>query len=310
MSQFFNFKWVRDCIMGSAIAPYVYLARWHSSTGWHLAVLPCLWSTVLAAYPLRRAGVLGWSTIFWYLFIYIVGAIVTRGAACTWNDLVDHDIDSQVLRTRSRPLPSGQCTRFQALVFAVLQFLISFVLLLQFNPFVICVGFALLFISLLYPFSKRFILCPQVVLGIGFAGGVFVGWGALHASFSWPAFFLCIGTIFWVVYFDTVYAHQDKKDDELIGVNSTARLFSYQTKLWLFILYGIFVLCFMVAFCLLTVNFFAWIGLLIALFLTIKRIIALDISCSKQCCSFFHSAGVVGILILICLIISLFLDQF
>ncbi|MGZ9594986.1 MAG: UbiA family prenyltransferase, partial [Candidatus Liberibacter asiaticus] len=108
----------------------------------------------------------------------------------------------------------------------------------------------------------------------------------------------------------TVYAHQDKKDDELIGVNSTARLFSYQTKLWLFILYGIFVLCFMVAFCLLTVNFFAWIGLLIALFLTIKRIIALDISCSKQCCSFFHSAGVVGILILICLIISLFLDQF
>ncbi|AKK19737.1 4-hydroxybenzoate octaprenyltransferase [Candidatus Liberibacter africanus] len=307
--MFKSFKSFRNYAMSSAIAPYVHLARWHFPTGWHLVILPVLWSTALASYPLMRAGILSWKEIFWYLFIYIVGAIIFRGAACTWNDLVDHDIDAHVARTRTRPLPSGQCSRFQAYVFGILQLLISFLLLIQFNCFTIFMGCMILPISLLYPFSKRFIPCPQVVLGIGFAGGVLFGWGALHASLSWPAFWLFIATIFWVVYFDTVYAHQDKKYDEKIGINSTARLFADQTKIWLFVLYGIFILCFAVAFYLVQVNFVAWIGLFIALLLTIKRIITLDFSCPRQCDMFFKHADYVGIFIFVCLMISLFLDQ-
>ncbi|MEG8099163.1 4-hydroxybenzoate octaprenyltransferase [Candidatus Liberibacter brunswickensis] len=296
--------------MSSSVAPYVYLARLQVPTGWNLVVLPVFWSTVLAAYPLSREGILSWKIIFWYFFLYIIGAIVFRGAMCTWNDLVDHDIDSQVSRTRSRPLPSGQCSRFQAYVFAILQSLISFLFLIQFNYFVICVGFILLPIAIFYPFSKRFIPCPQVVLGISFAIGAFIGWGALHSSLSWPAFWLFMATFFWVVYFDTVYAHQDKKDDELIGVNSTARLFADHTKIWLFILYGMFILCFMIAFYLVQVNFFAWIGLVIALLISINRIIVLDISCPRQCLLFFKITDFIGIFIFICLMISLFFDKF
>ncbi|CAL9917930.1 4-hydroxybenzoate octaprenyltransferase [Candidatus Liberibacter solanacearum] len=300
----------RNFIMNSVFSPYAHLARLHMLTGWHLVLLPSLWSTIFAAYPLRRAGLLSWSTIFWYLCFYLIGSIIVRSAGCTWNDLVDHNIDSQVSRTRSRPLPAGQCSRSRAYIFAIFQFAISFILLLQLNYFVICIGFAVFVVLLIYPFSKRFIPCPQVVLGICFGGGVFIGWGSLHESFSWTAFWLFMGTIFWVIHFDTVYAHQDKKDDERIGINSTARLFADHTKIWISILYSLFTLCFMIALYLVQANFFAWIGLLIALFFTIKRIISLEISSSDQCFLFFKTADMTGMFIFASLIFSLFLDQF
>ncbi|MBY7649681.1 MAG: 4-hydroxybenzoate octaprenyltransferase [Candidatus Liberibacter europaeus] len=299
--------YLRRRIVDSAIYPYVQLARWDRPTGWRLLAWPCLWSIVLAAHSFKRSGILSWSLVLWYIFLCIIGSIVMRGAGCTWNDLVDQNIDLQVYRTQSRPLPSGRCSRLQAYIFAFLQLLIGFIVLIKFNYFTIFLGCMLLAIVILYPFTKRLINYPQIVLGFCFSGGILVGWSALYGTISWVTILLYIGTICWVIGYDTIYAHQDKEDDELIGLGSTARFFGHNTKLWLFFLYGMFILLFMFVLYFVHVNICAWIGMLVVLYLLVWQIVVLDTSSPDKCFIAFKKNDTLGMLIFLGLIMSLLL---
>jgi 4-hydroxybenzoate polyprenyltransferase len=172
------------------------------------------------------------------VILFGIGAVIMRGAGCTWNDIIDREVDAKVARTRSRPIPSGQVTLKQALIFAIALSLAGLAVLLQFNAYAIGTGVASLIVVAFYPFAKRVTNWPQFVLGLAFSWGALMGWAAVFGSLDFPAFVLYAGSILWVVGYDTIYAHQDREDDAAIGVRSTARLFGVETRTALLVLYG------------------------------------------------------------------------
>nr|MEC9417462.1 4-hydroxybenzoate octaprenyltransferase [Pseudomonadota bacterium] len=224
--------WV-DTRLPAGLRPYARLARWERPIGWWLLLWPCFWSAALAAV----AGGKAWPDP-WHMVLFFIGAVAMRGAGCTYNDLVDVDIDSKVERTRSRPIPAGQVSRLQAKIFLVVQALIGLAVLLQFNTYTIWLGIASLLPVAVYPFMKRITNWPQLFLGFAFSWGALMGWAAAFGSLSWSPVFLYIGGICWTIGYDTIYAHQDKEDDALVGVKSTARLFDEHTKPALILLYS------------------------------------------------------------------------
>ncbi|MCT8991407.1 4-hydroxybenzoate octaprenyltransferase [Chelativorans sp. SCAU2101] len=279
--------------------PYAQLARWDRPIGWKLLLWPCWWSLALAASAGAEPGAAP-SSVFpspWLLLLFLVGAIAMRGAGCTYNDLVDQDLDEQVERTRSRPLPAGQVSRRQAWVFLVLQALVGLVVLLQFNAFAILVGLGSLAVVAIYPFAKRFTDWPQLFLGFAFSWGALMGWAVHFGSLSLAPLLLYCGSILWVIGYDTIYAHQDKEDDALVGVRSTARLFGENTKRWLVALYGCALLFFAVAFAHAAVPMPALAGLVAAGAHMARQIRVLDIDDPDQCLALFKSNSVVGWLI-------------
>ena len=217
-------NWV-DTIAPGWMRPYLRLSRLDRPIGWWLLLLPCWWSTALAAIAAGR-----WGPDPWHVLLFLVGAIVMRGAGCTWNDLVDRDIDARVERTRSRPIPSGQVSVRAAVLFLVLQALVGLLVLLQFNRFAILAGVASLAVVAIYPFMKRVTYWPQIFLGLAFSWGTLMGWAAAFGRLDLPAFLLYAGSIAWVIHYDTIYAHQDSEDDALLGLKSTALLFGERTK--------------------------------------------------------------------------------
>jgi 4-hydroxybenzoate polyprenyltransferase len=215
-------NWV-DGLAPAVTRPYLRLARLDRPIGSWLLLMPCWWSTGLAG---MHAGHL---PSLWHIVLFFIGAFAMRGAGCTWNDLVDRDLDGKVERTRSRPIPSKQVTVTQATVFMLAQALVGLVVLLQFNRFTIMTGFASLLVVAIYPFMKRITYWPQIVLGLAFSWGALMGWPAAFGRLDWPAFVLYAGSISWVIGYDTIYAHQDREDDMMIGIKSTALLFRERT---------------------------------------------------------------------------------
>jgi len=204
--------------------PYLRLARIDRPIGWWLLLLPCWWSAALAAIASGTAPNLA------HLVLFLVGAVAMRGAGSTYNDIADRDLDAQVERTRSRPLPSGQVRARQAAVFLVAQTLVGLAVLLQFNAAAIAVGIASLAPVAIYPFMKRVMSMPQLVLGLAFAWGALMGWVAVFGRLDAPAWLLYAGTIAWVVGYDTIYAVQDIEDDAIAGIRSSARTFGPRLK--------------------------------------------------------------------------------
>jgi 4-hydroxybenzoate polyprenyltransferase len=205
--------------------PYLRLARLDRPIGSWLLLMPCWWSAGLAAIAARES----WPDP-WHVLLFFIGAFSMRGAGCTWNDIVDRDLDGLVERTRSRPIPSGQVSARNAFVFLVLQALVGLAVLLQFNAFTIATGIASLAVVAVYPFLKRVTYWPQIGLGLAFSWGALMGWPAVFGRLDAPAFILYAGSISWVIAYDTIYAHQDREDDALIGIKSTALLFGERTK--------------------------------------------------------------------------------
>jgi 4-hydroxybenzoate polyprenyltransferase len=215
------------------LKPYARLARWDRPIGFWLLFWPCAWGLALAAVadPLRGFD-------WWGAVLMLAGAILMRGAGCTFNDIVDRDIDMQVARTRSRPIPSGQVTARDALAFLVAQALLASAILFQFNRFTVWAGIASLVLVAIYPFMKRVTWWPQAFLGLAFSYGALLGWSSQFGSLGWPALLLYAGSILWVIGYDTIYALQDIEDDVLVGVKSTARLFGEQVRPALVVLYA------------------------------------------------------------------------
>jgi 4-hydroxybenzoate polyprenyltransferase len=216
--------------------PYLRLARLDRPIGSWLLLIPCWWSAGLAGIAAHQLPQLS------DLVLFFIGAFAMRGAGCTWNDIVDRDLDRRVERTRSRPIPSGQVTVAAAAAFLVMQALLGLAVLLEFNTVTIVTGIASLAIVAIYPFMKRITYWPQIVLGLAFSWGALMGWAAMFARLDAPALVLYVGSIAWVIGYDTIYAHQDREDDALIGIKSTALLFGPKTKPILAVFYGLAVL--------------------------------------------------------------------
>jgi 4-hydroxybenzoate polyprenyltransferase len=215
-------NWV-DSLAPSFSRPYLRLARLDRPIGSWLLLMPCWWSAGLAGMHS------GHVPSPWHIALFFIGAFAMRGAGCTWNDLVDRNLDGLVERTRSRPIPSGQVTIAQATVFMLSQALVGLLVLIQFNHFTVLTGLASLLVVVIYPFMKRITYWPQIFLGLAFSWGALMGWPAAFGRLDWPALVLYAGSICWVIGYDTIYAHQDREDDLLIGIKSTALLFGERT---------------------------------------------------------------------------------
>ena len=217
-------NWV-DHYFPEALKPYARLMRLDRPIGFWLLFWPCAQALALAAVAVPAGG-FDWRA----LVLMWIGAVVMRGAGCTLNDIVDTRLDMQVERTRSRPIPSGQVSRRQAVLFLGLQLLVGLVILLQFNRATIIAGVASLLLVAIYPFMKRITWWPQFFLGLAFSWGALLGWTSQTGSIGLPALLLYAGCILWVIGYDTIYALQDIEDDVMAGIKSTARLFAGRVK--------------------------------------------------------------------------------
>ncbi|XP_065576554.1 4-hydroxybenzoate polyprenyltransferase, mitochondrial-like isoform X1 [Artemia franciscana] len=209
------------------LQPYLKLMRADKPVGTWLLFWPCGWSLALAT-PGSNIPDLG------LLSLFLVGAFVMRGAGCTINDIWDKDFDRKVVRTKDRPIASGEISRFHALVFLAGQLGIGLSILLQFNWNSILIGASSLGFVALYPAMKRITYWPQLVLGLTLNWGALMGWSALHGTTDWYSVLpLYAAGVCWTMIYDTIYAHQDKYDDAVVGVKSTALRFGADTKKWL-----------------------------------------------------------------------------
>ena len=234
-------NWV-DRFAPEGVKPYARLARWDRPIGFWLLFWPCGFGLALAAVAAPDRG-FDWRA----LLLMFAGAILMRGAGCTFNDIVDRDIDQKVARTRLRPIPAGQVTTRQAAGFMILQAALGAVILIQFNLLTIGLGVGSLALVAIYPFMKRITWWPQLFLGLAFSWGALVGWTSQADDLSLPPLLLYLGCILWVIGYDTIYALQDIEDDALIGVKSTARLFGGRARQAVGLFYAAALLLWLVA---------------------------------------------------------------
>jgi 4-hydroxybenzoate polyprenyltransferase len=206
-------NWV-DRFLPRPARPYARLARLDRPIGTWLLLFPCWWSIALAQPGLAQGA--------WLFALFGLGALLMRGAGCTFNDIVDREFDARVARTADRPIASGQVSVTRAVAFMLAQMLLAFLILIQFPVFAVAVGAASLVLVFTYPLMKRITWWPQFFLGLAFNWGALLGYAAVRGELGWAPVLLYIAGIFWTLGYDTIYAHQDKEDDALIGVKSSA----------------------------------------------------------------------------------------
>jgi 4-hydroxybenzoate polyprenyltransferase len=283
-------NWV-DGLAPAIARPYLRLARLDRPIGSWLLLMPCWWSLGLAGMRTEHFPSV------WHIVLFFIGAFAMRGAGCTWNDLVDRDLDGMVERTRSRPIPSGQVTVAQATAFMVAQALVGFLVLVQFNRFTVFVGLTSLLVVVIYPFMKRVTYWPQIFLGLAFSWGALMGWPAVFGRLDTPALVLYAGTISWVIGYDTVYAHQDRQDDLLIGIKSTALLFGDNTRPMLASFYAGAVVLIAVAGLTVGGGLIFLLGLIAFAAHLTWQVMRLDINDSAHCLKLFKSNRDAGLIL-------------
>ena len=293
-------NWV-DRLAPVRVRPYLRLARLDRPIGSWLLLIPCWWSAGLAAIAAHERG-----PNLEHLALFFIGAFAMRGAGCTWNDIVDRDLDRKVERTRSRPIPSGQVSAGRAAVFLVVQALIGLAVLLRFNGFAIAAGIASLAIVAVYPFMKRITYWPQIVLGLAFSWGALMGWAAAFGSLDVRPLVLYAGSIAWVIGYDTIYAHQDREDDALIGIKSTALLFGDRTKPMLAIFYGLAAGLIGLAGALAGAGAPFWLGLAAFAAHLAWQIVRLDIRDPDLCLAVFKSDRDAGLILFAGMLVDAF----
>jgi 4-hydroxybenzoate polyprenyltransferase len=218
------------------LQPFALLSRWDRPIGIWLLLLPCLWAMALSPVP-----------ISWPLIIkFVVGAVVMRGAGCTINDILDRKLDAQVVRTRTRPLPSGLVTLRQAILWLILQLGLGALILFSLPLPAILLGLMVVIPIGIYPLLKRITWWPQLGLAVVFNWGVLMASSAMNQALDAVVWVLYLAAIFWTLIYDTIYAYQDIADDETVGIGSTARLFGQKSGFILYGLLGLMAACFYV----------------------------------------------------------------
>jgi len=292
-------NWVDRFAPGPA-KPYLRLMRADRPIGVWLLLIPCWQGLALAA----ASGGAAWGRLAWYAVLFAIGAVVMRGAGCAYNDIVDRDIDAKVARTALRPIPSGQISVRGAWVFLAALSLAGLLVLLQFNPFTIYLGLASLTLVAAYPFMKRLTWWPQAWLGLTFNWGALLGFAALQGGLKPSALLLYAAGFFWTLAYDTIYAHQDKEDDALIGVKSSARRLGGKTKPALAFFFAAALGLFALAGALEGFSLIYFAALLPALLHFAWQWRSLDIDAPASCLAIFRSNREAGLLLLAALLIE------
>ncbi|MCS7266532.1 MAG: 4-hydroxybenzoate octaprenyltransferase [Geminicoccaceae bacterium] len=263
------------------------LARWDRPIGTWLLLLPCWWGQALA--PGLPDP--------WFAFLFAVGAVAMRGAGCTINDLFDRDFDRKVARTANRPLAAGRVSVPRALAFAAAQSLVGLLVLLQLPAPAVLVGLASVPLIVVYPLMKRITFWPQAVLGVTFNWGVLVGYVATTGTVDLSMLLLYAAGIAWTLGYDTIYAHQDKEDDRVVGVRSTALLFGERTMPWLFGFYAAFVLLLAAAAALAGKGAGFWLFLPLVGWSLVRQLHRLDLDDPEDCIRRFRMNRLTGLLV-------------
>jgi len=287
-----------------AARPYLRLARLDRPIGVWLLLLPCWWAVGLAEVALERPY-----PSPWLLFLFAVGAVAMRAAGCAYNDYVDRDYDALVARTASRPIPSGQIAPIEALAFAGICALVGLIVLVQFNTFTIQLGIASLLLVAVYPFLKRFTYWPQIALGLAFNWGALVGWSAVTGALSLAALLLYAGSVLWTIGYDTIYAHQDKEDDLMLGLKSTAIRFGDDTMTWVGGLYAGAVVLWLTAGFLAGTHLIYFAAVVLSSLQMAWQVMTLDTRDPRNCLRRFRSNRDVGLVIFLGLVADMALSR-
>ena len=288
--------------MPAAAQPYLKLARADRPIGTWLLFIPCLWGLAFAA-----ASGFARLELIWFAILMGVGSLAMRGAGCAYNDIVDQDYDAKVERTALRPIPSGQISTRQAWAFLVALCLAGFLVLMQFNRFTIMLAMSSLALIAAYPFMKRITYWPQAWLGLTFNWGALVGYAAAAGTLRPEAFAIYGAGFFWTLGYDTIYAHQDKEDDALIGVKSTALKFGAATKPWLIAFYAGVLGGFVLAGLLINAGIFYYLALVPAAAHFIWQVKTLSVDDFHNCLKRFKSNRDAGLLLLMAPVCELLL---
>ncbi|MBK8158973.1 MAG: 4-hydroxybenzoate octaprenyltransferase [Rhodospirillaceae bacterium] len=278
--------WI-DRHLPAGLRPYLRLARLDRPIGTWLLLFPCWWSLALAAPP-------GGLPDIKMLVLFALGAVVMRGAGCTVNDIVDRDFDAKVARTANRPLASGALSLLQALMFLALLLAVGLLILVQFPFFSILLGAASLILVAAYPFMKRITWWPQAFLGLTFNWGALLGWAADRGALDPAPVWLYLGGISWTLFYDTIYAHQDKVDDALIGIKSTALKLGAKTKPWLVVFAMLAIGCFATSLLLAGTGLIALVALVAVLLHMLWQTYDVDLDDAKDCLTKFRSNRFIG----------------
>lgn len=272
--------------------PYMRLIRADRPIGTWLLLLPCLWSVTMAS-----AAVEGVVPDPWYVLLFAVGAFVMRGAGCVVNDLWDRDIDGRVARTAERPIASGEVSVRQAMVFLSCLLLIGLTVLLQFNGATVILGVASLGLVGVYPLMKRITYWPQAFLGITFNWGALLAWCAVEGTVGWPAILMYVGGFFWTLGYDTIYGHQDKEDDVLVGVKSASIKLGRNTRPFAALVYALTVILLAFAGSSAGMGWFYFLMLAAAAMQFAWQVGTLDIDAPGNCLARFKSNRDAGLMI-------------
>lgn len=270
--------------------PYTRLARWDRPIGVLLLLYPGLWGLALASTELISIK---------EIILFTIGAILMRGAGCTYNDLVDHKFDARVSRTATRPLPSQKVKRFQAICFLIIQLFFSALILFSFSTSAIYVGLAALGLIALYPWMKRITYWPQAFLGLTFNWGVLLGWATLRECFSIIPFLFYGAGFFWTLCYDTIYAHQDREDDLMLGLKSTAIALGEKTRPVLSLFFFIMMVALVVGGFIAALKWPYYLCLAIVTGHILWQLKILDIHHSSGCLQLFKANQWIGFLIFI-----------
>jgi len=269
--------------------PYALLMRLDRPIGSWLLFLPGLWAFVMVA-PDWRQGL-------WLTALFGLGAVLMRGAGCVVNDLWDRDLDRQVERTAGRPLASGALRARHALVFLALVLAAALLILLQLNRAAQVLGVASLVPVVLYPLAKRVTDWPQAVLGVIFSWAAPMGYAAVTGGLDAAAFALWAAGFFWILGYDTIYAHQDREDDALVGIRSTALRLGEKTRPFLILCYGLTMGSLALAGWLAGLAPWYLLGLALPGAMLARQVIQLDIADPALCLRLFKANRDVGLAI-------------
>ena len=288
--------WVAS--LPAPVRPFALLGRFDRPIGAWLLFLPGLWSILLARQPAGRS--------VWLIVLFAIGAVVMRGAGCVVNDLWDRELDRSVTRTAGRPLASGAVSVLGALCFLALLLAIGLAILLQLGLAAEILGVASLALVALYPGAKRVTWWPQAMLGVTFSWGAPMGYAAATGGLAWPVLPLYAAAFFWIVGYDTIYAHQDREDDALIGIRSTARLFQDRTRPFLAICYAATFVLLLVAFAMAGMSIAGIAALALPGMLLAWQVIAVDVHDPVRCLALFKLNRNVGLLVALAALIGRF----
>ena len=279
---------------------FIELTRLKKPIGYMLLFWPCAWGLTLA-YNFNAEIV----TYFYFLALFLLGAVLMRSAGCIANDIADRKFDKKVFRTKNRPIASGKISISRAIVYSSILCLIALLVLVQFNNFTIVLALGSMPLAFTYPLMKRYTYWPQLFLGITFNYGLILGWTSIENSIDIVTIVFYAGAIFWTIGFDTIYGFQDLKDDEIIGLKSTSIKFKSKPKLFILTCYTVFLISLFIVGLVVQLNIIYYLCLVvISLNLYFSQIKNLDVKSPESCLKTFKSNNFLGLIVFISLILG------